>query len=136
MNEKRDVDNIGDVTLPPLKRQPGFFQAFVRVRVTLSTADAFGLNDPNVLRIDNVNWIRENSKYNSYLFYIAALLFDTNDVCILRTKDGRDDSDEATTWDKINPKTEIEGGVYLLQLTGNLTQGLFLHSFRGCKIEH
>jgi hypothetical protein len=124
MGEKRDVGE--NITLPLMKRQPGFYESFVRIRVTHSNADMLGLTDPNIIRIGKVEWIRENSIYNSYLFFISSLLFDVSDVSILRTRYGRDDMDGATTWEKINPDEEIAGGVYLLQLSGILTQDLFL----------
>ena len=83
--------------LPLMKRQRGFFESFVRIRVTRSNADTLGLNDPNIIRIGKVEWIRENSHYNAYRFFISSLLFDTGDISILRTRYGRDDVDEATT---------------------------------------
>ena len=124
--KKRGHGDKEDAMLPPMKRQHGFFENFVRIRLARLTADTLGLNDPIIIRVGNVNWMRENSQYNTYLFYISSLLFDTSDVSLFRTPNGRDDVDGAMTWEKINSDDKIAGGTYLLQLSGILTQDLIL----------
>ena len=116
---------MGNTSFPPLKRHPAsYYEAFVTVRVTYEAADTIGLCNPNILRIDNIQWIRENSKYNSYLYYICELLFDTTELSLSRTQDGRDDKDESSEWVRITHEEEIQGGIYLLQLDSNLTHDL------------
>lgn len=110
-----------DASVPPKRQKTtGPYSDVLRLRVQRATQQRLGLADPDILQISNVAYVKDNGLKTPYIRDIAKLLFDTKDeLKIVRGIHGYEPAEEdSSSWTSLDDNSPIEGGVYLLKLSG------------------
>jgi hypothetical protein len=111
---KRNATEIEEETLPPAKK-PAFAPSHLRIR--LSQAYKTILPDQILIYISNVEWIRDHSVQNCYLYKLCSLILDCtpDGLQLFRTQSGVDcDDDDDPGWCIVEDhQAEFGGGTYL-----------------------
>ena len=125
-NRAPDLDT--DVVGPKRPKIPGPFSTGLRLRVRPTVQQRLGLSKPDILKVSDVAYVKDNELRGSYIRDIAKLLFDIEDELeILRGLHGNEPVEEDTTsWKLLDDNDQIEGGVYLLKLPGNCKAAKYL----------
>ena len=106
----------------------GPFSTELLLRVQRTAQQRLNLNNPDILRVSDIAYVRDNELKGSYIRHIAELLFAIEDeIEIIRGFHGHEPVEEdPSSWTRLNDYDYIEGGVYLLRLPGKFKANKYL----------
>lgn len=111
---KRNATEIEEETLPPAKK-PAFAPSHLRIR--LPKAYNTVLPDQVLIYVSSVEWIRDHSVQNCYLYKFCSLILDCapNGLQLFRAQSGADcDDDDDSGWCIVeDDQAEFGRGTYI-----------------------
>jgi hypothetical protein len=87
----------------------------LKIRLAADTARKAGLLNPEIIKVDNWEWVKNINGTADYLFYILSLVLSVNrrEVKLSIQRDGEWREEASNTWIPVQEEDAIVSGVYL-----------------------